>query len=93
MNCGYLDQPEGGLWPDDSVIENKNIMTDTENYSKISMYTDLEQEFKDALVDVAASIIPVHPSVDPNNGWVEEMFVRTLRQIARDILDKHKIPY
>jgi hypothetical protein len=91
MNCGQVDQPEGGLWPDDNVMTEPT--TDTENYSKIPMYTDLEQEFKDALVDVAASIIPVHPSVDPNNGWVEEMFVRTLRQIARDVLDKHKITY
>lgn len=59
----------------------------------VRMYTDLEEQFKTALQDIAASIIPVHPSVDKNNGWVEEQFVVNLRQIARDILEKHKIVY
>jgi len=59
----------------------------------VRVFTDLEEEFKIALQDVAAYIIPVHPSVDKNNGWVEEVNVIALRQIARDILERHKIPY
>jgi hypothetical protein len=59
----------------------------------VRMYTDLEEDLKDALQDIAATIIAVHPSVDPSNGWVEEKFVIALRQIARDMLEKHKIVY
>ena len=83
MNCGYVDHPEGGLWPD---------MTDLVRVVRV--YTDLEEELKSALQDIAGTILVVHPnSSNSDNGWIEEKDVVALRQTARDVLEKHKIVY